>query len=51
VVTARRRPPQTLFSGSIRENLDPFGEHGDARLWEALEKVRLARRTGGGRGA
>uniref|UniRef100_A0A7S4DZU4 ABC transporter domain-containing protein n=1 Tax=Lotharella globosa TaxID=91324 RepID=A0A7S4DZU4_9EUKA len=35
--------PQTpwLFSGSIRENLDPFHEHKDRDIWEALEAVRL----------
>ena len=31
----------TLFSGSIRENLDPFQEHNDAKLWDALEKAQL----------
>jgi ABC-type multidrug transport system ATPase subunit len=30
-----------LFSGSIRFNLDPFGEHNDADLWEALERAHL----------
>ena len=29
----------TLFSGTIRDNLDPFGEHADARLVEVLEQV------------
>jgi ABC-type multidrug transport system ATPase subunit len=30
-----------LFSGSIRFNLDPFNEHNDADLWEALERAHL----------
>jgi ATP-binding cassette, subfamily C (CFTR/MRP), member 4 len=30
-----------LFSASIRSNLDPLGEHGDNRLWDALEAVQL----------
>ncbi|XP_058199762.1 ABC transporter C family member 2-like [Rhododendron vialii] len=30
-----------LFSGSVRFNLDPFGEHNDADLWEALERAYL----------
>lgn len=28
-----------LFSGTMRQNLDPFGEHSDDELWTALEKV------------
>ena len=31
----------TLFSGSIRVNIDPFHEHDDDRLWMALEKAQL----------
>lgn len=31
----------TLFSGSIRANLDPFNKHSDDDLWCALEKVPL----------
>ena len=27
-----------LFKGTIRKNLDPFNEHSDDDLWEALEK-------------
>ncbi|KAJ3287921.1 hypothetical protein HK104_008405 [Borealophlyctis nickersoniae] len=27
-----------LFSGTIRSNLDPFGEHTDSELWEMLER-------------
>ncbi|KAG0230887.1 Multidrug resistance-associated protein 1 [Actinomortierella wolfii] len=30
-----------LFAGTVRENLDPFGEHVDADLWEALERASL----------
>ncbi|XP_068657301.1 ABC transporter C family member 2-like [Aristolochia californica] len=30
-----------LFSGTIRFNLDPFNEHNDADLWEALERAHL----------
>ncbi|XP_065897571.1 ATP-binding cassette sub-family C member 4-like [Dysidea avara] len=30
-----------LFSGSVRYNLDPFKEHQDDRLWNALEEVQL----------
>ncbi|XP_061393041.1 probable multidrug resistance-associated protein lethal(2)03659 [Musca vetustissima] len=30
-----------LFSGTMRYNLDPFGEYSDAKLWEALEEVQL----------
>jgi ABC-type multidrug transport system fused ATPase/permease subunit len=31
----------TLFSGSIRENLDPFKEHTDSALLAALTKAQL----------
>ncbi|XP_042421454.1 ABC transporter C family member 2-like isoform X2 [Zingiber officinale] len=30
-----------LFSGTVRFNLDPFNEHNDAVLWEALERANL----------
>ncbi|XP_074600383.1 ATP-binding cassette sub-family C member 4-like [Brevipalpus obovatus] len=30
-----------IFSGTIRSNLDPFNEHKDSDLWEALEDVQL----------
>ena len=30
-----------LFSGSVRFNLDPFGEFSDAAVWEALAHARL----------
>ncbi|KAK5640038.1 hypothetical protein RI129_010849 [Pyrocoelia pectoralis] len=31
----------TIFSGSIRNNLDPFQEHSDATLWKTLADVEL----------
>ncbi|XP_069577159.1 ATP-binding cassette sub-family C member 4-like isoform X2 [Brachyistius frenatus] len=30
-----------LFTGPVRKNLDPFGEHTDEELWNALEEVQL----------
>ncbi|XP_030479473.1 ABC transporter C family member 12 [Cannabis sativa] len=30
-----------IFSGTVRFNLDPFGEHGDNALWAALERAHL----------
>ncbi|XP_072883242.1 ATP-binding cassette sub-family C member 4 isoform X2 [Hemitrygon akajei] len=30
-----------LFTGSMRKNLDPFDEHADETLWNALEEVQL----------
>ncbi|XP_014206367.1 multidrug resistance-associated protein 4-like [Copidosoma floridanum] len=30
-----------LFTQTLRYNLDPFGEHGDSVLWEALREVEL----------
>ncbi|KJE95250.1 multidrug resistance-associated protein 7 [Capsaspora owczarzaki ATCC 30864] len=30
-----------LFSGSLRENLDPFSRYSDAQVWDALLKCRL----------
>ncbi|EDW59850.1 probable multidrug resistance-associated protein lethal(2)03659 [Drosophila virilis] len=30
-----------LFTGSMRYNLDPFEEYSDAKLWDALEEVKL----------
>ncbi|KAF8258908.1 ABC transporter [Lactarius quietus] len=35
----------TLFAGSLRSNLDPFGEHDDARLWDALRRSYLVEDT------
>ena len=31
----------TLFRGTVRSNLDPFGEHSDLELWSALRKAGL----------
>ncbi|KAG0219753.1 hypothetical protein BGX33_001070 [Mortierella sp. NVP41] len=31
----------TLFAGTVRDNLDPFGQHTDKDLWEALERAHL----------
>ncbi|THH02765.1 hypothetical protein EW026_g125 [Hermanssonia centrifuga] len=30
-----------LFSGTLRTNLDPFGDHDDAHLWDALKRSYL----------
>ena len=30
-----------LFSGTMRENLDPFQQHGDREIWEALDRAHL----------
>ena len=30
-----------LVSGTLRSNLDPFGLHDDARLWDALKRSYL----------
>lgn len=30
-----------LFSGTLRMNLDPFDEHTDDSVWQALEHARL----------
>ncbi|KAL7891061.1 hypothetical protein AOLI_G00005370 [Acnodon oligacanthus] len=30
-----------LFTGTMRKNLDPFNEHSDEALWNALEEVQL----------
>lgn len=30
-----------MFSGTVRTNLDPFNEHTDAELWEAIREVRV----------
>eukprot|EP01117_Protostelium_nocturnum_P005317 TRINITY_DN1935_c0_g2_i1.p1 TRINITY_DN1935_c0_g2~~TRINITY_DN1935_c0_g2_i1.p1 ORF type:complete len:1401 (-),score=492.82 TRINITY_DN1935_c0_g2_i1:3171-7373(-) len=31
----------TLFTGTIRSNLDPFEEHSDMQIWDALDSVKL----------
>ena len=30
-----------LFSGSLRDNLDPFGRYNDSQIWSALRKTNL----------
>ena len=30
-----------IFSGTLRENLDPFGQHSDVEVWKALELANL----------
>lgn len=30
-----------LFNGTMRSNLDPFGQHDDAKLWDALRRAHL----------
>ena len=30
-----------MFSGTLRYNLDPWEEHDDGALWEALDEVRM----------
>lgn len=35
----------TLFSGTLRSNLDPFGKYDDARLWDALKRSSLIEQT------
>lgn len=36
-----------LFQGTVRDNLDPSGEHSDAELWQALQSSRLTGRLHG----
>lgn len=31
-----------LFSGPVRSNLDPFDDHTDAVIWNALERAQIA---------
>ncbi|KAF7311403.1 hypothetical protein MKEN_01042200 [Mycena kentingensis (nom. inval.)] len=35
----------TLFSGTLRENLDPFNEHDDATCLDVLERVQMISRS------
>ncbi|KAH0542222.1 hypothetical protein FGG08_003344 [Glutinoglossum americanum] len=37
----------TLFRGTIRSNLDPFGEHSDLQLWSALRQSYLVTEEAG----
>ncbi|KAF9979372.1 hypothetical protein BGZ73_000066 [Actinomortierella ambigua] len=37
-----------LFMGTIRSNLDPFGEHTDSELWAALKRAHLVNEDGTG---
>ncbi|XP_028401399.1 multidrug resistance-associated protein 4-like [Dendronephthya gigantea] len=30
-----------IFAGSVKKNLDPFGEHSDIEIWDALEQVQM----------
>lgn len=30
-----------LFAGNVRDNLDPFGDHTDMEIWQALENAHL----------
>lgn len=34
-----------LFTGTMRKNLDPFGQHSDHDLWNALEEVNTHTHT------
>jgi len=34
-----------VFSGTIRDNLDPFAQHDDSTVWAALEQVQLGDMT------
>ena len=31
----------TLFYGTVRSNLDPFGRHSDAAIWDALSRANM----------
>ncbi len=31
----------TLFTGSIRSNLDPFNQHSDQEIWQVLTAIHL----------
>ncbi|KAF8907014.1 P-loop containing nucleoside triphosphate hydrolase protein [Gymnopilus junonius] len=34
-------PQEAVIPGTVRSNLDPFGQHGDAVLWDALKRAHL----------
>ena len=36
-----------LFSGTVRSNLDPFGEYADADLWSVLARAGLKEKVVG----
>ncbi|KAJ2706136.1 hypothetical protein FB645_001893 [Coemansia sp. IMI 203386] len=38
----------TLFNGSVRYNLDPFGEYSDEHLWNAVQRSYLAKEASAG---
>lgn len=40
----------TLFQGTVRYNLDPFGASGDAEIWSALERAHLREKIAGAEG-
>ncbi|KAI4581555.1 hypothetical protein MJG53_009998 [Ovis ammon polii x Ovis aries] len=40
VIESKKKEP-VLFTGTMRKNLDPFNEHTDKELWNALEEVQL----------
>ena len=29
------------WTGTLRENLDPFGQHDDGQIWQALDSAHL----------
>ena len=31
-----------LFEGTVRENIDPIGEHADIDIWTALDQVNIS---------
>ena len=39
-----------LFSGTVRSNLDPFDDHTDANLYDAMVRVQLIRSSSSGSG-
>uniref|UniRef100_A0A5F4WMR0 Multidrug resistance-associated protein 4 n=1 Tax=Callithrix jacchus TaxID=9483 RepID=A0A5F4WMR0_CALJA len=40
LIKSREKEP-VLFTGTMRKNLDPFDEHTDEELWNALQEVQL----------
>ena len=36
-----------MFSGTLRDNLDPFGVYSDAEVWSALERSQLSNLVSG----